>query len=174
MRVRITTKLILKILSISIATIFVSMFIMGYVGYRLYKNVITAQETILENQNQSQITQEQKAQELVSLQQKALELAKDDLNKTKIEAKLTDAKLQTLTQTVTDQAKLPKEIIISSNDLAPYLTGVVQVICSNATTISSGSGTLWNFKGNPYVVMTNLHVVKGADKCVVSITNTSN
>jgi len=147
---------------------------MGYVGYRLYKNVITAQETILENQNQSQITQEQKAQELVSLQQKALELAKDDLNKTKIEAKLTDAKLQTLTQTVTDQAKLPKEIIISSNDLAPYLTGVVQVICSNATTISSGSGTLWNFKGNPYVVMTNLHVVKGADKCVVSITNTSN
>lgn len=150
------------------------MFIMGYVGYRLYKNVITAQETILENQNQSQITQEQKAQELVSLQQKALELAKDDLNKTKIEAKLTDAKLQTLTQTVTDQAKLPKEIIISSNDLAPYLTGVVQVICSNATTISSGSGTLWNFKGNPYVVMTNLHVVKGADKCVVSITNTSN
>lgn len=175
MQIRITSKLIWKILGTSIVVIFVSMIALSFVGYRLYKNVLANQKIILENQNLERLAQEQKSQELILLQQKALEEAKTDLDKTKTEAKLTDAKLKTLTQTVTDQAKAPKDIIISSNDLSTYVTGVVQVICTTKDgNIVSGSGTLWNFKEVPFAVLTNYHVVKDSNGCVVSMTNNAN
>ncbi len=169
MRIRITVKLIWKILSISL--ILISLFLLGmsYVGYRLYKNITTTQKTIIENQDK-----EQKSRDLITLQQSALNQANTELIKTKSDAEKTNAEIKNLTQVINNQAKDPKNITISSSDLAPYLTSVVQVLCSTPTNISSGSGTLWTFKNIPYAVMTNYHVIKGSDKCVVSITNTAN
>ncbi len=132
------------------------------------------QREILEKQNQARLAQEEKAATLIDLQQKALDEAKLELTKTKTEAAKTSAEIKTLSQTVKDQSLLPKDIVISSNDLAPYMTGVVQVICSNDVSISSGSGSLWMFKEVPYAVVTNYHVVKDATKCAISLTNTAN
>jgi hypothetical protein len=44
---------------------------------------------------------------------------------------------------------------ITSDDLQPYLDGIVLVRCNN----SKGSGTLWKF-GGQYSLLTNYHVVK--------------
>ncbi len=143
-------------------------------GYKLYKKIVlteTTQKEILDQQNKDRLAQEKKSQELLEAQQGALAQAQLELIKTKTDSAKTNAQLKTLSQTLKDQ---PKEIIISSTDLAPYMTGIVQVICVTSSGISSGSGSLWTFKEIPYAVVTNYHVVKDATKCVISITNTSN
>lgn len=149
----------------------------GVISYKLYKQVQATQDLqkdILAKQEAERLEQEEKAKDLIDLQQKALDEAKAELTKTKTEAEKQSAALKTLSQTVKDQSALPKDIVISSSDLAGYTTGVVQVICVSPSGISSGSGSLWKFKEVPYAVLTNYHVVKDATKCVVSITNSAN
>lgn len=177
MQRRITLSLTWKVFMTSLLVIFIFMIGISYGGYRLYTKVIAteaAQRAILENQNKERVAQEEKSHELILVQQKALDEATSELTKTKSEAKETNEKVKTLTKAVEEQSKAPKEIILSSSDLTPYATGVVQVICSTPGGISSGSGTLWNFKEIAYGVVTNYHVVKDAEKCVISITNSSN
>lgn len=175
MSINISNKLMWKIISTSIAVIFISIISLSFVGYKLYKNVIANQKSIIEKQAAEQIAQEQKSKEVISLQEKALTEARADLDKTKTEAKETDAKLKTLTDTVSVQAKAPKDIIISSGDLSNYVTGVAQIMCTTKDNkIISGSGTLWNFKEAPFAILTNYHVVKDSNSCVVSITNSAN
>lgn len=157
---------------------------MGFISYKLYQKVSTTekiQKEILDKQNADRIVQEQKTKEqeqksmmLIDLQQKALDDAKLELTKSKTEADITNAKIKSLSKAIEDQSLIPQEIIISSKDLSQYTTGVVQVICSNTTGISSGSGTLWTFKETPYSIVTNYHVVKDATKCVISLTNSAN
>jgi S1-C subfamily serine protease len=140
-------------------------------GYKLYQRIV------LTEIQQKELTrlQEEEAKKVIASQQEALEKTQNELTKTKSDAEKTNAQIKTLSQTLAEQSKIQKEIIISSSDLAPYATGVVQVICASAGgAISSGSGSLWTFKEVPYAVVTNYHVVKGATKCVVSMTNNAN
>ncbi len=143
---------------------------LSYGGYRLYKKIILTEA----NQKLILQSQEEKAQELIDAQQMALDQAKEELVKTKVSADKTNAQIKTLTQTLENQAKDPKDIVITSADLTPYTTGVVQVLCNIKDGVSSGSGTLWNFKEVPYAIVTNYHVIKGANGCIMSITNSAN
>lgn len=181
---RITFSLAWYVLAIWMIVIIFILASMSFISYKLYQKVITTekiQKEILDKQNsdrliqeQKIIEQEQKSKVLIDLQQKALDDAKLELTKTKTEAEITNAKIKSLSQVVEDQSLLPKEIVISSKDLSPYTTGIVQVICSKADGVSSGSGTLWTFKEKPYSVITNYHVVKESNKCVISLTNSAN
>ena len=174
---RITLSFAWHVIVIGIISILLIFLGMGYAGYNLYKKITITEATqklILEQQKEDQLTQEQKAQALIDAQQKAIEQAKLELTKTKANADKTTAQIKTLTQTLESQSKNPKDIVITSSDLSPITTGVVQVICSVKDGISSGSGTLWTFKEIPYAVVTNNHVVKDAKGCVISITNSAN
>ena len=174
---RITISLTWYIILAATSVLILSFTISGIVSYTLYKKVLateTLQKELLEKQTADRLEQEEKAKTLIDLQQRALTEAQVELSKTKTEAAKTSAEIKTLSQTVKDQSLLPKDIVISSSDLAPYMTGVVQVICANDTGISSGSGSLWKFKEVEYAVLTNYHVVKDATKCAVSLTNSAN
>ena len=174
---RITISLAWHIMVIGIIIIIFLLSTLGFFSYKLYQKVLTTekiQKEILDKQNIDVLEREQKSKVLIDLQQKALDDAKLELTKTKTDAEKTNAKIKSLSQAVENQSLLPKEIVISSNDLASYTTGVVQVICSKSDGISSGSGTLWTFKEEPYSVVTNYHVVKDSIKCVISLTNSVN
>ncbi len=174
---RITLSFTWYVMTISMALILILFVGMGFAGYKLYKRVVAAenaQKAIVEAQTQERLALEKKSEEILQSQTYELEQAKLELTKTKSEAAKTNDQVKTLSKTLQEQAKAPKEIIISSADLAPYANGVVQVICSTPAGISSGSGSLWNFSEVPYAVVTNYHVVKGADKCAISITNSAN
>jgi hypothetical protein len=66
---------------------------------------------------------------------------------------------------------------ITATDIAPYLTGVMEVICSrmNANGVEqvndTGSGSLWRFPNGTYNVVTNEHVITGNDSCGLFNTN---
>ncbi len=81
-------------------------------------------------------------------------------------------KEQDISNTVIDKTRIAT---ISSNDISPYLDGVVQIIClSNNEKLTSGSGILWKFENNKYNILTNNHVVSGAKKCAMSTNDTNN
>lgn len=150
---------------------------LGYTSYRLYKKIIATEETqklILEKQETERLAQEERARILLDSQQQALDQAKEELLKTKADASKTSAQIKSLTQTIENQAKETKDIVITSTDLTPYTSGVVQVICATKEGISSGSGSLWTFKEIPQAVVTNYHVIKDATSCVMSVTNSAN
>lgn len=177
MPIRITPLLTWRVMTTCIAFVFLICIGLGITSYKLYKKILAteaSQKLIIETQNQERLYQEQKSRELIAIGQQALTQAQTDLTKTKNEAEKTNAELKTLAKTLESQAKDPKDITISSADLSPYLTGAVQVICVTPTSISSGSGALWTFKEVPYAIITNYHVVKDADRCVISITNSAN
>lgn len=48
--------------------------------------------------------------------------------------------------------------LITSNDLLPYLSGVIEITCHGKEN-SSGSGSLWNIDNYGYAVLTNKHVI---------------
>ncbi|MBX2866819.1 serine protease [Candidatus Kaiserbacteria bacterium] len=74
-----------------------------------------------------------------------------------------------------EQSQQPKDIVITSADLAPYLTGIVQVLCDDTSgRTTSGSGSLWRFDSIPYAVVTNDHVVENAAFCILHITDANN
>jgi hypothetical protein len=68
---------------------------------------------------------------------------------------------------------------ITANDIAPYLSGVVEVLCKkrDANGIDqandTGSGSLWSFSNGAYDVVTNEHVIAGDDLCVIWIPNSN-
>lgn len=174
---RISVSFTWRVLIIGLSVIGILLLGIMYAGFHLYTKIVAnenAQKLILANQDNARIAEEQKSAELIKAQQEALTQAQDELSKTKTDTAKTDAQVKTLTQALNTQQKSPKDIIISSADLSPYVTSVVQVICASPTTVSSGSGTLWTFKEAPYAVVTNYHVVKGADTCVLVIADTTN
>jgi S1-C subfamily serine protease len=177
MKLRISTKLASNLIIGGLVFTSGACVALGVTGYFLYKKVAAteaAQKLLLANQTQAQTDEQERAQALILAQQQALEQTKSELTATKTSAAKTDAQIKSLSQTVKEQSSLPKDIIISSSDLSAYVTGVVQVICTIPSGISSGSGTLWTFKEVPYAVVTNYHVVKDASRCVISITNAAN
>ena len=60
---------------------------------------------------------------------------------------------------------------ITSADIAPYLSGIGLVICErpdangNEKPYDTGSGSLWEFSGGTYDIVTNRHVVAGNNMC---------
>lgn len=155
-----------------------------FAGYKLYNKINAtelAQKEFVRKQLEEKELAEIKSQNLLAEQKRALNQAQSELIQAKNEAEQankgvaeTTKQLQTLNQKLTVETSKPKDIVISSNDLTPYTTGVVQVICTTKDGISSGSGALWNFPETSYAVVTNKHVVKEAISCVVSITNSAN
>jgi S1-C subfamily serine protease len=146
-------------------------------GYRLYQKVAlteAAQKELALVQAIENKTKEEEAQNLLSMQAQELAKAQADLTKTRDEAAKTNSQIKTLSATLDAQTKAQKDTIISSGDIAPYVTGVVQVLCVTPTGIVSGSGTLFTFKEVSRAVLTNYHVVKDASKCAVIMTNQSN
>jgi hypothetical protein len=151
--------------------------VLGFGGYTLYQRIATSEKTqalILAAQSKEQAQKEEEAQKLIQAQTLQLNDAQAQLEKTKKDAQETNAQIKTLTQTLQEQSQQQKDIVISSADLARYTSGVVEVICTNAQGISSGSGSLWTFKEVPHGVLTNYHVVKDAAKCAIIMTNSAN
>jgi hypothetical protein len=66
---------------------------------------------------------------------------------------------------------------ITSSDIAPYSTGVVEILCRrmDANGVDeindTGSGSLWSFPNGTYNVVTNEHVIAGDDDCILWIPN---
>src|SRR3989344_3977861 len=174
----ITFSTTLRIMVISITLVILLFLSLIFTGYKIYKKILiteATQKSILEAQNSERLIQDKKSQELITIQQQALSQAQKELIKTKADTAETNAQIKVLANTLETQAKDPKNIIITSADLSPYMTGVVQVICSAPNGgISSGSGTLWTFKEVPYAIVTNYHVIKDATGCIISITNSAN
>ncbi len=174
----VTFSLTLHTIVIGMIVIILLCITLVFTGYKIYEKILATEATqkmIIENQDKERLAQDKKSQDLITLQQQSLQQTQNELTKTKIDAAQTNAQIKTLAETLESQTKVPKDIIISSADLSPYMTGVVQVICSAPNnSISSGSGTLWTLKEIPYAVITNHHVVKDATSCIISITNDAN
>ena len=69
--------------------------------------------------------------------------------------------------------------LITIDDVAPYLTGVVEVVCkkrdyNNIEQLNStGSGSLIKLSSDSYAVITNNHVISGNDQCFVLAPNST-
>lgn len=169
--------------SLAALTILISFLFL--VAYRAYDRLSTEQRkqlSIINKQIEEQKNKEKKAAELIKTQAESLKLAQIDLDKTKEEASKQNDQLNkqkeqllTLSKTLKEQASSSQDLVISSSDISKYISGSVQVMCLlKDGQVSSGSGTLWNFKEVPYAVLTNYHVIQNAVKCVVSMTDNSN
>ena len=113
----------------------------GYVSVRQYQNY---QEAMVGEAKQAQ-------EQSIALRDAAVEI-----KKLKQESELAKQKQTSLEERVGDAAKSSvQNLSISSTELAPYLTGVVEIDCVD----TKGSGSLWNLPGVGYVVLTNKHVV---------------
>lgn len=117
----------------------------GYVGAKKYQNYQAEKNK-----------KEKEAQIEAEAQLKALEVAQREIEKLKIESEQSKNQQKAIEQKVDQVTSRPKEIIISSSDIAPLLGGMVNVSCSGG----EGSGTLWNLPTIGYVVLTNQHVIE--------------
>lgn len=177
MKARITLTLTWHVLVAFFIVVLLGLGILTFAGYKLYQKVLLTeaqQKEILALQEEERKLAEAEARTLILAQQTELSEAKMELAKTKSEAQATQATIQTLRESIEDKSKEEQSIIISSNDLSPYVTGVVQIICYGPAGISSGSGSLFTFKELKQAVLTNRHVVEDANRCVVLITDTAN
>ena len=177
MRIKLSINLPWPIATLIVALIGALLSGIALLNYYSYKRINDfeklAQASVVENQKKSR-TEEAQAM-LIKEQTEALNKAKLELANTTLSKAEIDAKLEDMRKTFKSQSLSSKETVITSADLAPYLTGSVQIICvSDKGVGSTGSGTLWKFKEIPYGVITNYHVVKDQKSCVVNITNYAN
>ena len=154
-----------------ITILFVLILAMLLAGIFVYRTIVSQGELIasLQDEVASYRTESLDALGMIDAQTIALQAELSTTQETASE------QIISLQNTLEAQAALPKDTVITSVDLAPFLTGVVQVICDDEDgTTSSGSGSLWKFRDVPHAVLTNRHVVDDAVKCLVHITNASN
>ena len=114
----------------------------GYFGFKQYQKI-----------QQENIARAQQAQE----QQKALDQALAEIKKLQEENQSAQEKQKELEQKVAI-TEISDNSMITSAELAPYLSAVVNVKCYKNTAISSGSGTFWKYNGES-AVLTNDHVM---------------
>jgi hypothetical protein len=80
---------------------------------------------------------------------------------------------------VTPQQSQTDSSQITASDIAPYLSGIVEVLCKKMDVNGveqindTGSGSLWSLPNGNYDVVTNEHVVAGNDDCILWIPNPS-
>lgn len=176
-RQRVTLSFTWHILLAAFLVLFAMVGSLAYGGYRLYQKILsteTMQRQLVEEQNRVREIKEEAASKLIAAQAEELTQTKEELEKTKTAAAKTTAQIKTLTASLDAQAKASKDTVITSSDLSSYVTGVVQLLCVAPEGIVSGSGSLFKFKEVAHAVLTNYHVVKNADHCVVIMTNNSN
>jgi len=119
------------------------------------------------------LEKERAAQDLMLQQQRALEEAKQEIERLRVETAESKAnqeslekKVEATQQQISAQSSQNKNITISALDVARYLSGVVEVSCDK----SEGSGSLWNLAGVGRIVLTNKHVIGNntTKPCLVS------
>lgn len=135
----------------------------GYLSVKGYQNAKIEKERILQEK-------EEEIRALAETQTKAFQEAQEEIEKLRQESEQAKKRQIALEQKVIDTAKaITKDLTISSAEIAPFLSGVVNISCSE----DEGSGSLWNIPGTGYVVLTNKHVIgsslKGVDYCFVKI-----
>ncbi len=164
----------------------------SYVGVKQYQNYqvekVEQQKILQEKEKEAQIATE--------AQQKALEVAQQEIEKLKINSAEAQKKQEILEQRVQSEQKkqqtLEKTIkkeaqnlqaqhisVISSADLSDYITGTVELVCwTNSINGAikdkvSGSGSLWSFgSATEGYVLTNKHVAIGS-QCLVDVDDTN-
>jgi S1-C subfamily serine protease len=177
MKSRVTITLTWHMLAAGSLIMLLCLVCMVAVGYKLYEKVLateTKQKALFALQEENRVRKEEEAGKMILEQRDELSRTKTELEQAKKETLKTTAQIKTLAKAIEDKDTPLREAVISSNDLAPYVTGVVQVLCSNASGLTSGSGSLFIFDEVGQAVLTNHHVVEGATKCVAHITNTAN
>ncbi len=68
--------------------------------------------------------------------------------------------LYSAAQTAERETEVLTANTITASDIAPYLTGIVDITCNNTDGIFGGSGSLWNLPNLGYTVLTNEHVLE--------------
>lgn len=172
-RIKLSSRHLMFITSALVITFLCTVIGLVFIGKTLYANVQQAEQKLAE-ESALRNKQIEESQALITAQKEALEQAQKELALTKTNAAKTSDRVNKLQEALKAETSIIKDVVISSGDLAPYVTGVVQIMCGSGNAISSGSGTLWSFKELPHAVVTNYHVVKDATNCVVAITNSAN
>lgn len=98
---------------------------------------------------------EERSRALFEDQQRSLEEARMEIEKLKVQSELSKSQQKALETKLTQGTPKTKDLTIAAADITPYLTGVVEIECKDGR----GSGSLWNFKGFGFTVLTNKHVV---------------
>jgi len=132
----------------------------SYVGVFRYQQTQFEKERLLQEKAERD-ARDTEIRKLILEQQNALEEAKLEIESTKRETKSIEenaskkiTKLES--QLSEDQRREPPEnVTITAEEIEPYLTGVVLIVCYPAL----GSGSLWNLpEFGGYSVITNKHV----------------
>jgi hypothetical protein len=172
---------IFAIVLILLLTVVGGFFYASFVLYSKIQVTEKAQKELARKQLEEKFLADQQAYQLIESQQLALNQSKAELAKAKQEAAqanqniaLTTQEVQALSKKLQAESQKPRDLVITSNDIAPFTTGIVQIICKTKDGVSSGSGTLWNFSDLPYAIVTNQHVIKDAISCVTAISNAQN
>lgn len=113
-----------------------------------------------------------KEQSVANAQADSLKEALAEIEKLRQENEQTRENQAILEQKVSRTVKTTtKDLTISSAELAPFLSGVVEISCKDR----EGSGSLWNIPGPGYIVLTNKHVIGkplgSMEYCFISIEN---
>lgn len=140
-------------------------------GYHLLSTLGETQERLSEEVAAAALQQEEIVA-LLATQGLSLSEAQAALDTAQEEAQRASEQVLSLQEEIAAQ---PKDIVITSADLSPYLTSVIQLLCVRETgTVASGSGTLWTLPQYGYAVLTNHHVVRNAKRCIAHIPDTDN
>ena len=142
----------------------------------IYTGVIANKKFALIDENMATLQGEQvrysiAQSNLLQEQNKAVQTVQAELSQTKKDALSATSKLTTIEANFTKEKTKSANTVITSSDISTLLNGVTQVICKQASNVSSGSATLWNFPGMSHMILTNKHVVEGAENCVVIVSN---
>ena len=111
----------------------------------------------------------QQSQNELASQQQALDATKQQLQHVQDQ----------VFKTQQDVATKPGSSQITSDDLAPYLDGVGEIVCKRKNIYGieedydSGSASLWKFP-NMYAAVTNNHVIAGNDSCTLTVIDNYN
>jgi hypothetical protein len=177
MRIKVSINLPWPLATLALALIGGLLAGIALLNYYSYKRINDfeklTQVSLLNDQRKTQASEAQAL--LIKQQEEALAQAKIELSASALTSEQVSAKLDELKKNFASQTISSRETVITSADLAPYLTASVQIICVNDKGVgSTGSGTLWKFKEIPYGVITNYHVVKDQKSCVANIANSAN
>mgnify|MGYP003440992088 FL=1 len=145
-------------------------------SFAIYTNIVVSKKLITIDETLTTLKGEQVRYSiaqgrLLQEQSKAVQSVQDELSKTKKDTLDTTSKLSTIEANFTKEKTKTANTVITASDISTLLNGVTQVVCKQKSSVSSGSATLWNFPDMPYVLLTNKHVVAGAENCVVVVSN---
>jgi multidrug efflux pump subunit AcrA (membrane-fusion protein) len=158
MRIKVSINLPWPLATLALALIGGLLAGIALLNYYSYKRINDfeklTQVSLLNDQRKTQASEAQAL--LIKQQEEALAQAKIELSASALTSEQVSAKLDELKKNFASQTISSRETVITSADLAPYLTASVQIICVNDKGVgSTGSGTLWKFKEIPYGVITN-------------------